>query len=299
MIYYNILNLIGNTPIIKLNNINKNIYLKLEKNNPGGSIKDRAVFNMIEKMESRGELKEGYVLVEATSGNTGIALAMIGKLKGYEVIIVMPDTMSIERRELMKAYGSKLILTDGKLGMNGSIYKVKELLKENTNYKSINQFENNDNVDAHFNTTGIEILNDIPDVDIFVCGVGTGGTLSGCAKYLKSKNRNIKIIALEPKSSPVILQNKSGSHKIQGIGAGFIPKNYYRDLIDEVMLIEDKEAFDTVRLLAEKEGLLVGISSGANVCGAIKISKKYPDKKIVTIAPDGIEKYISMGIFNN
>ena len=299
MIYYSVLNLIGNTPMIKLDNINKNIYLKLEKNNPGGSIKDRAVCNMIEQMERRGRLKYGDVLVEATSGNTGIALAMIGKLKGYEVIIVMPDTMSIERRELMKAYGAKLILTDGKLGMNGSISKAKELLEENDNYKSINQFENKDNVEAHFNTTGVEILNDLPDVDIFVCGVGTGGTLSGCAKYLKSKNPNIKIIALEPKNSPAISKNKSGSHNIQGIGAGFVPKNYYGDLIDDVILIEDEEAFDTIRLLADKEGLLVGISSGANVCGAIKIAKKYPDKKIVTIAPDGIEKYISMGIFNN
>lgn len=299
MIYYNVLNLIGNTPIIRLNNINENIYLKLEKNNPGGSIKDRAVYNMIEQMEIRGELKEGDVLVEATSGNTGIALAMIGKLKGYKVIIIMTDTMSIERRELMKAYGANLIITDGKLGMKGSISKAKELLQENTNFKSINQFENNDNVYAHFNTTGVEILKDIPDVDIFVCGVGTGGTLSGCAKYLKSKNPNIKIIALEPKNSPAISKNKSGSHNIQGIGSGFIPKNYYEYLIDEIILIEDEEAFDMVRLLAEKEGLLVGISSGANLCGAIKISKKYPNKKIVTVAPDGIEKYISMGIFNN
>lgn len=299
MIYYNVLNLIGNTPIIRLNNINENIYLRLEKNNPGGSIKDRAVYNMIEQMEIRGELKEGDVLVEATSGNTGIALAMIGKLKGYKVIIIMPDTMSIERRELMKAYGANLIITDGKLGMKGSISKAKELLQENTNFKSINQFENNDNVYAHFNTTGVEILKDIPDVDIFVCGVGTGGTLSGCAKYLKSKNPNIKIIALEPKNSPAISKNKSGSHNIQGIGSGFIPKNYYEYLIDEIILIEDEEAFDMVRLLAEKEGLLVGISSGANLCGAIKISKKYPNKKIVTVAPDGIEKYISMGIFNN
>lgn len=299
MIYYNVLNLIGNTPIIRLNNINKNIYLKLEKNNPGGSIKDRAVCNMIEQMEIRGELKKGDILVDATSGNTGIALAMIGKLKGYKVIIVMPDTMSIERRELMKAYGANLIITDGKLGMKGSISKAKELLQENTNFKSINQFENNDNVYAHFNTTGVEILKDIPDVDIFVCGVGTGGTLSGCAKYLKSKNPNIKIIALEPKNSPAISKNKSGSHNIQGIGSGFIPKNYYEYLIDEIILIEDEEAFDMVRLLAEKEGLLVGISSGANLCGAIKISKKYPNKKIVTVAPDGIEKYISMGIFNN
>lgn len=299
MIYYNVLSLIGNTPMIRLDNINHDIYLKLEKNNPAGSIKDRAVCNMIEQMENRNELKKGDVLIEATSGNTGIALAMIGKLKGYKVIIVMPETMSIERRELMKAYGAKLILTDGKLGMSGSIDKANELLKENSNYKSIGQFDNHDNVEAHVHTTGVEILNDLHDVEIFVCSVGTGGTLSGCAKYLKSQNPNIKIVALEPKNSPAISNHESGSHKIQGIGAGFVPSNYYADLVDEVILIDDDEAFDTVRLLADKEGLLVGISSGANVCGAMKIANKYPDKKIVTIAPDGIEKYISMGIFNN
>ena len=296
MIYENISSLIGNTPIIRLNNLCPNIYLKLERQNPGGSVKDRAVLSMIEGLEKRGKLKKGDVLVEATSGNTGIALSMIGRLKGYKVIIIMPETMSIERRELMKAYGAELILTDGKLGMSGSIAKANELLNKNSNYKSLGQFDNIDNPNGHYKTTGVEIYNDVPDIDIFVCGVGTGGTLSGVAKYLKEKNPNIKIVALEPKTSPAISQGISGSHKIQGIGAGFIPKNYDESLVDEVMLIDNEEAFEGVRMLANKEGILVGISSGANLFGALELAKKYHNKKIVTIAPDGIEKYISMGI---
>lgn len=299
MIHESALSLIGNTPIVKLNNIeNRNIYLKLERTNPGGSVKDRAVYYMIEGLEKGNELKKGDVLVEATSGNTGIALSMIGKLKGYEVVIVMPETMSIERRSLMKAYGAKLILTDGKLGMKGSIQKAKELLDENENYKSLSQFENTDNPNAHYETTAKEIINDVADIDIFLCGVGTGGTLSGVGKFLKEKNPNIKIIAIEPKKSPVISQNISGPHKIQGIGAGFVPGNYDEDLVDEVMLVDDDEAFEGMKILANKEGLLVGISSGANIYAAMEISKKYPNKKIVTISPDGIDKYISMEIFN-
>lgn len=298
MLHDNILGLIGNTPIVKLNKLeNSNIYLKLEKVNVGGSVKDRAVYFMINGLEKKGQLKKGDVLVEATSGNTGIALAMIGILKGYEVIIVMPETMSLERRTLMKAYGAKLILTEGSKGMSGSIEKANELLESNENYKSLSQFDNLDNPNSHYETTGVEIYKDIPDIDIFICGVGTGGTLSGVGRYLKEKNPNIKIIAIEPKKSPKISQGISGPHKIQGIGAGFIPKNYDETVVDEVMVIDDDEAFKGVRLLAEKEGILVGISSGANVYGALELSKKYPDKKIVTIAPDGIEKYISMAIF--
>ena len=296
MIYENVASLIGNTPILRLNNLCPNIYLKLERQNPGGSIKDRAVLSMIEGMEKSGQLKRGDTLVEATSGNTGIALSMIGNLKGYKVIIIMPETMSIERRALMKAYGAELILTEGKLGMSGSITKAKELLNQNLNYKSLGQFDNIDNPMAHYHTTGIEIYNDVSDIDMFVCGVGTGGTLSGVAKYLKEKNPNIKIVALEPKKSPLISQGISNSHNIQGIGANFIPKNYDETLVDEIILVDDKDAFEGVRLLAKKEGLLVGISSGANVYGALELAKKYPNKKIVTIAPDGIEKYISMGI---
>ena len=298
MINNNVLDMIGNTPMIKLNNIgNSNLYVKLEKYNPAGSIKDRAVYYMVENLEKNGILKKGDVLVEATSGNTGIALSMIGSLKGYKVIIVMPETMSIERRTLMKAYGAKLILTDGSLGMKGSIEMMNKLLSENTNYISLKQFENEYNPLAHYETTGVEIYNQVKDIDIFVCGVGTGGTISGVGKYLKEKNPNIKVVAVEPEGSPVISKNKKGSHKIQGIGAGFIPKNYNENVVDEVMTITDEESYEGVRIMAQKEGILVGISSGANVYAALKLCEMYPDKKIVTVAPDGIDKYMSMGIF--
>lgn len=298
MINNNVLDMIGNTPMIKLNNIgNSNLYVKLEKYNPAGSIKDRAVYYMVENLEKNGILKKGDVLVEATSGNTGIALSMIGSLKGYKVIIVMPETMSVERRTLMKAYGAKLILTDGSLGMKGSIEMMNKLLSENTNYISLKQFDNEYNPLAHYETTGVEIYNQVKDIDIFVCGVGTGGTISGVGKYLKEKNPNIKVVAVEPEGSPVISKNKKGSHKIQGIGAGFIPKNYNENVVDEVMTITDEESYKGVRIMAQKEGILVGISSGANVYAALKLCEMYPDKKIVTVAPDGIDKYMSMGIF--
>ena len=298
MINNNVLDMIGNTPMIKLNNIgNSNLYVKLEKYNPAGSIKDRAVYYMVENLEKNGILKKGDVLVEATSGNTGIALSMIGSLKGYKVIIVMPETMSVERRTLMKAYGAELILTDGSLGMKGSIEMMNKLLSENTNYISLKQFENEYNPLAHYETTGVEIYNQVKDIDIFVCGVGTGGTISGVGKYLKEQNPNIKVVAVEPEGSPVISKNKKGSHKIQGIGAGFIPKNYNENVVDEVMTITDEESYEGVRIMAQKEGILVGISSGANVYAALKLCEMYPDKKIVTVAPDGIDKYMSMGIF--
>ena len=298
MINNNVLDMIGNTPMIKLNNIgNSNLYVKLEKYNPAGSIKDRAVYYMVENLEKNGILKKGDVLVEASSGNTGIALSMIGSLKGYKVIIVMPETMSIERRTLMKAYGAKFILTDGSLGMKGSIEMMNKLLSENTNYISLKQFENEYNPLAHYETTGVEIYNQVKDIDIFVCGVGTGGTISGVGKYLKEQNPNIKVVAVEPEGSPVISKNKKGSHKIQGIGAGFIPKNYNENVVDEVMTITDEESYEGVRIMAQKEGILVGISSGANIYAALKLCEMYPDKKIVTVAPDGIDKYMSMGIF--
>ena len=298
MINNNVLDMIGNTPMIKLNNIgNSNLYVKLEKYNPAGSIKDRAVYYMVENLEKNGILKKGDVLVEATSGNTGIALSMIGSLKGYKVIIVMPETMSIERRTLMKAYGAKFILTDGSLGMKGSIEMMNKLLSENTNYISLKQFENEYNPLAHYETTGVEIYNQVKDIDIFVCGVGTGGTISGVGKYLKEQNLNIRVVAVEPEGSPVISKNKKGSHKIQGIGAGFIPKNYNENVVDEVMTITDEESYKGVRIMAQKEGILVGISSGANIYAALKLCEMYPDKKIVTVAPDGIDKYMSMEIF--
>ena len=298
MINNNVLDMIGNTPMIKLNNIgNSNLYVKLEKYNPAGSIKDRAVYYMVENLEKNGLLKKGDVLVEATSGNTGIALSMIGSLKGYKVIIVMPETMSVERRTLMKAYGAELILTDGSLGMKGSIEKMNKLLSENSNYISLKQFDNEYNPLAHYETTGVEIYNQVKDIDIFVCGVGTGGTISGVGKYLKEQNPNIRVVAVEPEGSPVISKNKKGSHKIQGIGAGFIPKNYNENVVDEVMTITDEESYKGVRIMAQKEGILVGISSGANVYAALKLCEMYPDKKLVTVAPDGIDKYMSIGIF--
>lgn len=298
MIYTDGLELIGNTPIISLEKIGyKNVYVKLEKYNPAGSIKDRIALSMIEGAEKSGLLKKDSVLVEATSGNTGIALAMAGNLKGYKVIIIMPETMSIERRQLVKAFGAELILTEGSKGMNGSIEKLEELLKENDNYLNLGQFENEDNPKVHYEKTAMEIYRDIPDVNVIIAGIGSGGTISGVGKFLKEKDDSVKVIGIEPFASPLITQKKAGPHKIQGIGANFIPKNYDESVVDEVITIKDEDAFEVVRLLANKLGILVGISSGANVFGAIEISKQYPDKKIVTVAPDGIDKYMSMGIF--
>ena len=298
MIYKDGLDLIGNTPIISLDKIGyKNVYVKLEKYNPAGSIKDRIALSMVEGAERKGILNKESVLVEATSGNTGIALAMVGKLKGYKVIIIMPETMSMERRQLVKAFGAELILTEGSKGMNGSIEKLKDLLKENKNYVNLGQFENEDNPRIHYEATGPEIYKELPDVDVVIAGIGSGGTISGIGKFLKEKNENVKVIGIEPKSSPLITQKKAGAHKIQGIGANFIPKNYDENIVDKVITVSDEDAFEIVRLMANKLGILVGISSGANIFGSIEISKKYPDKKIATVAPDGVDKYMSMGIF--
>lgn len=298
MIYKNALDLIGNTPILSLEDIGfKNIFVKLEKINPGGSIKDRIALSMIEGAEEKGILNKESVIIEATSGNTGIGLAMVGKLKGYKVIIIMPETMSMERKQLVKSFGAELILTDGKKGMQGSIDKLKELISENKNYVNLGQFENKDNPKVHYEKTGPEIIKELINVDMFIAGIGSGGTVSGVGKYLKEINEETKIIGIEPESSPLITQNIAGPHKIQGIGANFIPDNYDENIVDNVIRISDDEAFETVRLIANKLGVLIGISSGANICGAIKMSKKYPDKRIVTVAPDGVDKYMSMGIF--
>ncbi|CEO07952.1 cysteine synthase A [Paraclostridium sordellii] len=298
MIYNNVLELIGKTPILKLNNIhdNNNIYLKLEKYNSGGSIKDRAVLGMIEDLMKENKIKQGDTIVEATSGNTGIALSMIGKVKGLNIIIVMPSSMSKERIDLMKAYGAEVILTkEG--GMQASIDKSIELVNSNESYKSLKQFENESNPKKHYNTTAIEIYEDVENIDIFIAGIGTGGTISGIGKYLKKKNPNIRIIGVEPESSPLISKGYSGAHKIQGIGANFIPKNLDMNVIDEIITVKDEDAINTTKLLGEKEGVLVGISSGANVFASIEIGKKYKGKNIVTVSPDGIEKYLSMDIF--
>ena len=298
MIYKDGLDLIGNTPMISLDKIGyKNVYVKLEKYNPAGSIKDRKALSMVEGAERKGILNKESVLVEATSGNTGIALAMVGKLKGYKVIIIMPETMSMERRQLVKAFGAELILTEGSKGMNGSIEKLNDLLKENKNYVNLGQFENEDNPRIHYEATGPEIYKELPDVDVVIAGIGSGGTISGIGKFLKEQNENVKVIGIEPKSSPLITQKKAGAHKIQGIGANFIPKNYDENIVDKVITVSDEDAFEIVRLMANKLGILVGISSGANIFGSIEISKKYPDKKIATVAPDGVDKYMSMGIF--
>lgn len=300
MFYEDILSMIGNTPIYKLSKLTQdNVYVKLEKYNPGGSIKDRAVYFMIEGLEDEGIIKEGDVLIEASSGNTGIALSMIGKIKGYEVIIVMPDTMSVERRNIIKSYGAQLILTDGTLGMDGAIQKAQDLLAKHSNYKSLNQFNNPENIYSHYKTTGPEVFEQVPYIDMFVCGVGTGGTLSGVGKFLKEVNPNIKVVGVEPKNSAVLSSGQKGRHKIQGIGAGFVPKNYDSSVVDVVMTISDEEAYEGVRIMVEKEGITVGISSGANIMAALKLSQMYPYLNIVTIAPDGLDKYMSEGIFNN
>ncbi|MDY5211610.1 cysteine synthase A [Intestinibacter sp.] len=298
MIYYNALDLIGNTPILNLKEIGyPNLFVKLEKTNPGGSIKDRAALYMINGAEEKGILNKNSVLVEATSGNTGIALAMAGKLKGYKVIIIMPETMSIERRQLVKAFGAELILTEGSKGMAGSIEKANELLDNNSNYVCLGQFDNEDNPRAHYETTGVEILKEVENISTVVAGIGSAGTIVGVGRFLKEKNKDIKVIGIEPKSSPLITENQAGPHKIQGIGANFIPKIYDKDIVDKVITVSDEDAYETVRLMANKLGILVGISSGANIFGAMKLCDENPDEVVVTVAPDGVDKYMSMGIF--
>ena len=292
----NVIELIGNTPLINLEKIDKNIFVKLENKNPGGSIKDRAVLGMILGAEEKGLLKAGDRIVEATSGNTGIATAMIGKSRGYQVTIIMPESMSVERRSMIKAYGAELILTEAAKGMQGTIDKMNELLAAG-DYKSLGQFDNRDNPDYHYKTTGPEIYTELRDVDIFVAGIGTGGTLSGIGSYLKDQNPNVKVYGIEPEASPIITKGQAGPHKIQGIGANFIPKNYFADIVDDLILISDDEAYEMVRQVANDEGILLGISAGANIAAAKKLAERFPNKKIVTVAPDGADKYMSMGIF--
>lgn len=286
------LKLIGNTPVYHMEGTN--IYVKLEKFNAGGSIKDRAVMGMLQHAMDTGEIKEDSVLIEATSGNTGIALAMLGAVYHIPTIIIMPETMSEERRQMIKAYGAQLILTKGSLGMQGSIDKMKELMDENPNYVALSQFDNPYNPQIHYETTGKEILAQVPDVDIFVACVGTGGTFTGIARRLKEANPNIRCVAGEPKSSALISGHEAGPHKIQGIGANFIPKNFDERVCDDVMMISDEDALKETVDFAKKTGVLVGISSGANIALAKRLAKYYPDKIIVTIAPDGGEKYLSV-----
>ncbi|MCI6824393.1 MAG: cysteine synthase A [Ruminococcus bromii] len=301
-----ITDLIGKTPLLKLNNyINDNkldadIVGKLEYFNPAGSVKDRIAKAMIDEAETTGVLQPGSVIIEPTSGNTGIGLAAVAASRGYKIILTMPETMSVERRNLLKAYGAELVLTDGSKGMKGAIEKAQELSESTPNSFIPSQFTNSANPKAHFNTTGPEIWEDTDGkVDIFVAGVGTGGTVSGVGKYLKSKNPNVKVVAVEPAGSPVLTKGTPGPHKIQGIGAGFVPETLDTDVYDEVIAVENEDAFETGRTLARKEGLLVGISSGAAVYAATVLAKR-PENKgkvIVALLPDTGERYLSTPMF--
>ena len=301
MIYNNLLDLIGNTPVVKVDFKDENIadvYVKLEKFNLSGSVKDRAALGMIEAAEREGLLKEGSVIIEPTSGNTGIALALIGRLKGYKVIIVMPDTMSIERRSTLKAYGAELILTDGSKGMGEAIAVAEKLAAENPNYFLPQQFNNKANPEKHYETTAKEIIDDFKVIDAFVAGVGTGGTIVGVAKRLKERSKDIKVIGVEPSTSAVLSGEKPGKHSIQGIGTGFIPKNYDASVVDEIVKISSEEAVEYAKKASYDFGLFVGISSGANIAAAYQVAKKLGKGKIVvTIAPDGGEKYLSVEAF--
>ena len=301
MIYNNLLDLIGNTPVVKVDFKDENIadvYVKLEKFNLSGSVKDRAALGMIEAAEKEGLFKEGSVIIEPTSGNTGIALALIGRLKGYKVIIVMPDTMSIERRATLKAYGAELILTDGTKGMGEAIAVAEKLAAENPNYFLPQQFNNKANPEKHYETTGKELLDDFKVIDAFVAGVGTGGTIVGVAKRLKERSKDTKVVGVEPSTSAVLSGEKPGKHSIQGIGTGFIPKNYDASVVDEIVKISSEEAVEYAKKASYDFGLFVGISSGANIAAAYQVAKKLGKGKIVvTIAPDGGEKYLSVEAF--
>ena len=304
--YKKITDLIGNTPLLELENygeyqnLSGKIFGKLEYFNPAGSVKDRIAKAMIDDAEAKGVLKPDSVIIEPTSGNTGIGLAAVAAARGYKVILTMPETMSVERRNLLKAYGAQVVLTPGVNGMKGAIQKAQELAAENENSFIPSQFTNSANPRAHRSTTGPEIWNDTDGkVDIFVAGVGTGGTVSGVGEYLKSRNPDVKVVAVEPAGSPVLSGEKPGPHKIQGIGAGFVPETLNTDVYDEIIRVENEDAFKTGRILAKKEGLLVGISSGAAVWAAAQLAKR-PENKgkiIVALLPDTGERYLSTPMF--
>ena len=303
-VYKSVSELIGKTPLLELTNIEKELGLKskilakLEYFNPAGSVKDRVALKMIEDAEENGTLKKGSVIIEPTSGNTGIGLASVAASKGYKLIITMPETMSVERRKLIAAYGAELVLTDGSKGMNGAIEKAEELAREIPDSIIAGQFVNPSNPKAHFETTGPEIWEDTDGtVDFFVAGVGTGGTITGTGEYLKSKNSNIKIIGIEPSDSPVLSGGKAGAHPLQGIGAGFVPDVLNTDVIDEIVTVTGDEAFSASRMLAKNEGVLVGISSGAALHIAIEKAKKEEGKTIVVLLPDLGDRYLSTTLF--
>lgn len=306
MLYKSIDDTIGNTPLVELTNIEKDLGLKakifgkVEFFNPAGSVKDRIAKAMIDELEKQGKINKDTILIEPTSGNTGIALASIATARGYKIKIVMPETMSIERRKLIKAYGAELVLTEGAKGMKGAVAKAEELSKEIPNSVIPGQFVNPANPEIHFKTTGPEIYKDLDGkVDILVAGVGTGGTLSGAGKYLKSKNPDIKIVAVEPKGSPLLSEGKTGPHKIQGIGAGFIPDTLDTKIYDQVIAVEDADAFENGRLIGKKEGFLVGISAGAALTAALQLAKDPANegKNIVAIFADTGERYLSTALF--
>lgn len=307
-IYTSVDQLIGKTPLLELTNIEKLLGLgvkliaKLEYLNPAGSVKDRVAKAMIDEAEASGKLTEGSVIIEPTSGNTGIGLASVAAARGYRVIIVMPDTMSVERRRLMRAYGAELVLSDGRLGMSGAIKKAEELADEIPGAFIAGQFINPANPKAHYDTTGPEIFNDTDgDVDIFVAGIGTGGTVTGVGKYLKEKIPDVKIVGVEPASSAVLSGGKAGQHGLQGIGAGFIPEVLDTTVYDEIMTVTDDKAYNAARLLGTKEGILVGISSGAALHAAIELSKRPENdgKSIVVLLPDTGDRYLSTPLFEN
>ncbi|MBU3109024.1 cysteine synthase A [Clostridium gasigenes] len=305
-IYRSLTDLIGKTPLVELTNyseknkLNVRIVAKLEYFNPAGSVKDRIANAMIIDAEEKGLLNKDSIIIEPTSGNTGIGLAFVGVAKGYKVILVMPDTMSIERRSLIKAYGAEIVLTEGAKGMKGAMAKAAELASETPNSFVPGQFNNSANPDVHRKTTGPEIWEDTDGkVDIFVAGVGTGGTISGVGEYLKAQNPNVKIVAVEPSGSPVLSEGKAGPHKIQGIGAGFIPDTLNTKIYDEIIKIENEVAFATSRELSKSEGILVGISSGAAAAAAIELAKRPENegKTIVVLLPDNGERYLSTPLF--
>ena len=289
--------LIGKTPVYQLPNTN--IYVKLEKYNVGGSVKDRAVLGMLQDAKEKGFIHEDSIIVEATSGNTGIALAMVGAILHIKTVIIMPESMSKERRELIKAYGAQLILTPKETGMKGALERANEILEKYPNAFTLGQFVNPANPDMHYRTTGAEIVEQVPNVDIFVAGIGTGGTFTGVTRRLKEHNPNLKAIAVEPTGSPAITEGKGGPHKIQGIGAGFIPENFDQSLMDGVQTVSDEEAFSEVQTFMRESGISIGLSAGAAIVAAKRIARETPNANIVVIAPDGVEKYLSLLDFPN